>query len=226
VVVSIPPVGTYARRYDWVEAVQFATLALLAPAVLVAGGPWAGLGVAGWAESVTAKRRRHPGLLRSALAAAPAVALWVLWRTPAAVNGLHRTRWLLGAEAVTLLAAGVVLWLEVFSSPPFVPRSARPVRIALAALAMWTMWVLAYLVAMSGHPWYRSYPHPAGALGVLADQQLAAAAIWVVAAGCFLPLLFWNLIMWLRAEADPDEELHRLLREERRRAVAPPRRDT
>ncbi len=53
------------------------------------------------------------------------------------------------------------------------------------------------------------------------DQQLTAGVMWGVAGACFIPLIFWNLLQWLSSEEDPDEELHRLVREERRRALPP-----
>jgi cytochrome c oxidase assembly factor CtaG len=97
------------------------------------------------------------------------------------------------------------------------------VRIAVAAVSMWTIWVLAYLVAMSPHDWYRAYHHMSGhGLSLAADQQIAAGVLWFLAASCFVPLIFWNLLQWLRSEEDPDEELQRLVREERRRSAPPP----
>ena len=56
-------------------------------------------------------------------------------------------------------------------------------------------------------------------LSLAMDQQLTAGVMWGVA-GVFIPLI-WNLLQWLSSEEDPDEELHRLVREERRRALPP-----
>ncbi len=85
--------------------------------------------------------------------------------------------------------------------------------------------MLAYLVAMSNGDWYRAYHHAAGSgLSLAMDQQIAAGVMWGMAGACFIPLIFWNLLQWLRSEEDPDEELHRLVREERRRGSATPTR--
>jgi hypothetical protein len=47
--------------------------------------------------------------------------------------------------------------------------------------------------------------------------------MWVLATACFVPLIFWHLVQWLRAEEDADHELRRVVREERRRALSPAR---
>ena len=39
--------------------------------------------------------------------------------------------------------------------------------------------------------------------------------MWFISGCAFVPVVFWNLIRWLQSEEDPDEELHRLLRQER-----------
>jgi cytochrome c oxidase assembly factor CtaG len=89
---------------------------------------------------------------------------------------------------------------------------------------MWTIWVLAYLLAMSGAGWYRSYLHvPGHGISLAIDQQAASGLMWAMATACFVPLIFWHLAQWLHAEEDADHELHRVVREERRRASPPAR---
>jgi cytochrome c oxidase assembly factor CtaG len=220
--VVAPPLATIARRYDWAEALQFMVLALVAPGLFVLGAiwPWIGLGrpMAGLAEH----RRRHPEWLRSALLVAPALACFVVWRTPAAVNNVHAGGWFLAAEAASLIVAGTVLWLECVPSPPLEPRGTGPVRIGICAVSMWTIWLLAYVVAMSTGDWYRAYRHPAGhGLSRALDQQVTAGVMWFLAAACFLPVIFWTLMRWLRGEEDADHEMYRLVREERRRSLPP-----
>ena len=221
-VMLLPPVATSARRLDWAQALQFAVLALVVPALLVAGAPWKYLGLSRAATALAEARRRHPERLRSAAIVGLALGCTVAWRTPAAVNRLHSGGWPVALEVVSLTVAGIALWLECVTSPPLVPRSTRPVRIAIAAVSMWTVWFLAYLVAMSPNDWYRAYHHVTGqSLGLIADQQIAAGVLWGAAGASFIPLIFWNLLQWLRSEEDPDEELHRLVREDHRRAAPP-----
>jgi cytochrome c oxidase assembly factor CtaG len=220
--VLVPPMAGVAQQHDWAEALQFVVLALVGPALCVAGAPWDLIGLSRPAMALAGARRRHPERLRSFTLVGAALACMVAWRLPPAVNRLHSGGWPLALEAVSLGVAGVVLWLECVTSPPLVPRSTRPVRIALCALSMWTIWVLAYLVAMAKGDWYQAYHHGAGSgLSLAMDQQLTAGVMWGVAGACFIPLIFWNLLQWLRSEEDPDEELQRLVREERRRALPP-----
>jgi len=236
VVWMVPPLASWARRYEFVEALQFAFFAVVVPALAVIGSPWALLGLAsrsaqsldddgnpfppsetpGPVDRLADGRRRHPEALRSAFFACLYLAGAIVWRTPLAVNALARYPWLLAIEAATLVMAGVGLWLELVESPPLTPRLPRPSRIALAALSMWAIWILAYLVGLSHGSWYHAYPHHPGAgFSLSADQQLTTGMMWFVSACAFIPVVYWNLIRWMQSEEDPDEELHHLVRQER-----------
>ena len=124
-------------------------------------------------------------------------------------------------EGVSLLVFGLGLWLELTTSPPLVPRSGYLRRAVLAAFVMWAFWILAYVVGLSNHDFYRNFPHVAGGLSAAADQQIASAVVWFVAAASFVPVIFWNALMWLKTDEDPDTELLALARAERRRGVPP-----
>ena len=234
----VPPLSTEARRYEFVEALQFSLLVVAVPALAAIGAPWRLLGLASPelpppnpdgepsetkvdlrpVDRLAQGRRRHPEALRSACFAGVYLAAAILWRIPPSVNALARHPWLVALEAVCLVPAGIGLWLELVESPPLVPRLSRPHRVALAAIAMWTIWVLAYLVGLSHASWYHAYAHRAGAgLSLFADQQLTTGTMWVVSACAFIPVVYWNLIRWLQSEEDPDEEMHRLVRQERTR---------
>ena len=232
----VPPLSSEARRYEFVEAIQYCLLVVVVPALVVIGAPWRPLGLASadappvdvGGDSAQAPaglrpvdrlahgRRRHPEALRSACFVALYLAGAVLWRTPAGVNALARHPWLVAVEAVTLVPLGMGLWLELVESPPLTPRLSRPHRVALAAVCMWTIWLLAYLVGLSHASWYHAYVHhPGSGLSLSADQQLSTGVMWFISGCAFVPVVFWNLIRWLQSEEDPDEELHRLLRQER-----------
>jgi cytochrome c oxidase assembly factor CtaG len=255
----VPPLATEARRYEFVEAIQYSMLGVVIPALVAIGAPWRRLGLASRSEATTEEteateateaeslapsglpgtasaasrllpvdqlargRRRHPEALRSASFFALYLAGAILWRIPASVNALIRHPWLLAVEAVTLVAVGTGLWLELVESPPLVPRLSRPHRIALAAVSMWAVWILAYLVGLSHASWYHAFVHHAGTgLSLSADQQLSTGVMWFISGCAFIPVVFWNLIQWLQSEEDPDEELHHLLRQERIRGRTGP----
>jgi len=237
VVALVPPLSTQARRVEVFEALQFALLAVVAPALIVVSAPWRRLGLAarwsgardaegvpvleqpGLLDRVAARRRRHPELTNSLAYLTFNMVVVVAWRLPVSVDALARHGWLSLVEAVSLGAAGIGLWLELLDSPPFSARLARPKRIALAAVAMWTMWVTAYVVGLSHASVYRAYAHVAGRqLSVSADQALTTWILWFTALCAFLPVIFSNLAIWLRSDEDPDDALHRLMRDGRRRA--------
>ena len=121
-------------------------LALVGPGLVVAGAPWEFLGLGPVVEKLAAARQRHHERVRTVAVAVPALACMVAWRTPDAVNALRAGGWLVAVEAVSVGISGAALWLECISSGALVPRGPRPQRIAVAAVSMWTIWVLAYLL--------------------------------------------------------------------------------
>jgi len=237
----VPPLSTVARRVEVLEALQFALLAIAVPSLVVLGAPWRLLGLATppggaadtegvevlerpkVADRAAAARRRHPAVTRSAAYLLLQMAVVVVWRIPATVDALARHWWLALIEAISLVTAGIGLWLEMVESPPFSPRLARSNRIAIAALCMWTVWITAYLVGLSHVSVYRSYPHVVGRdLSVSADQALATGVLWLTSLCAFVPVIFANLVLWLRSDEDPDDALYRLVRDRRRGEGDPP----
>ncbi len=214
--VLLPPAGTYARQYALAEVLQYVVFAVAAPALLVLGAPWRLAGLCrrpgagsdrspGLAYGLT--RPRRPGAARAMAVLVAFIALAITWRVPVLLNALARDRGLAVAEMVTLLAAGSVLWLELVPSPPLLPGLSRPQRAAMAAAAMWAIWVLAYIMGMSRVAWPAAYSHAAGhGLSTAADQQLAVAVMWAVPALCFPPVIYGVITAWLRDSGDPDEE--------------------
>jgi hypothetical protein len=67
---------------------------------------------------------------------------------------------------------------------------------------MWTVWTLAYVEGMSTTGWYHAFRHVPGAgLSAAADREASDALLWAVAAVVFMPVVFWSLSRWLRAES-------------------------
>ena len=101
-----------------------------------------------------------------------------------------------------LVAVGAGFWLELVESGRLVPRARRPLRGVMAAVGMWTVWTVSYLGGFSSTSWYTGFHHLAGHLSAGADQQFSTAVCWLVAAVAFMPVVFWNLLVWLRSEED------------------------
>jgi len=247
--VLLPPAATSARHYVLAEAIQFAVLAVAAPALIVLGAPWRRParpaprpGPASRPDPVSrfrpAPRSRPESVAPSAVPAAPRrargslaerlatarshrpagirpwlslvafLAAALAWRLPAAVDALVRHPALIAAEAITLLGAGIALWLELVDSPPLLPRASRPQRAAIAAFPMWAIWASAYVMGFSRTAWFPALARQAGrGLGIVADQQIAAFLLWAIPGIAFIPVVYVSLLTWLRDSADPDEEL-------------------
>ena len=208
-----------ARRYVVAESVQFVVFAMVAPALIVLGAPWRMLRLSGPLDRLAAGRRRQTSFVRAAAFLVVFIAVTVAWRVPPVMDALASHPVLVLPELVTLLAAGTGLWLELVSSPPLSPRLPKPHRAAVAALAMWSTWAVAYALGLSNHPVFHGYDPSGGALSAVADQQITVALVWAVSAFCFVPVVFVTLLTWLSAGDNPDEELQRLARDERQHPV-------
>lgn len=210
--VLLPPAGSAARHYVFVQALQFAVLAVVVPALLVLGAPWFRTP----RPAPATARSRRPGARRASMILIGFIVLAILWRLPIAVNALVRYPALTVAEAASLIAAGSALWLELAESPPFLPVITRPLRAAFAALPMWVIWANAYIMAFSHTVWFTAFSRRATlgqhghGLGVAADQQIAAGLLWAITGLCFVPVVYVSLITWLRDTSDLEHELKRV----------------
>lgn len=226
--VLLPPGGAAARHYAFAQALQFGALAVAAPAMVVLGAPWrlaAALVPARWrsvAGQVAHARLHQRRDARVWLPVVAFIAVALAWRLPVAVDALVRFPALTVAEAVTLLATGCALWLELAESPPLMPRISRPLRAAFAALPMWAIWASAYIMGFSDSAWFSALAHPAGhGLTTISDQEIAVSLLWAIPGLCFAPVVYASLIRWLRDSAVPDDELRGV--PEGDAGIAPPR---
>jgi cytochrome c oxidase assembly factor CtaG len=218
VVSLVPPAGVEARRFVFAETLQFLVFAVVAPALLALGAPWRMLPrLPAWPGPGRgpARPRRGSGFGRGVVALLAFIGAAVLWRLPVTVNALVTVPGLAVVELITLAGAGTALWLELVESPPMLPHLSRPQRAAFAALAMWTIWILGYILGFSQTAWYSAVSHPAGP-GAVVDQEIATGLMWAVPALCFAPVVFVAALTWLRDTEDPDEGLRAIIRAEHR----------
>jgi cytochrome c oxidase assembly factor CtaG len=198
----VPPAGIYARRYVFAESLQFLVFATVVPAMLVTGAPWRALGL-------RAPRAGNRSFARGVAILLVFMGTVIAWRLPASVNALATWPGFAVLEMVTLVAAGSALWLELVESPPFLPRMARPLRAVFAAVAMWTIWILGYILGFSQVAWFTAYDH---GLSPVADQEITTGLMWAIPAICFVPVVFVTAMTWLKDTGDPDEELRAIVR--------------
>jgi cytochrome c oxidase assembly factor CtaG len=220
----LPPAAGYARRYAFAGAVQFVVFAAAGPALLVLG--WGGLpgrrslpawhrpaGPAGRPRAAT-----RPADRAAALRLLVFLAAVICWRLPVVLDTLARDPVLTVAEMATLAAAGGGIWSELAGAPASRPPLPRPLRAAMAAVAMWTIWIIAYVTGMSGAVSVTPARGGAvaGSVSAAVDRQLAAGVMWAVPAVCFVPVVYAMLLTWLSAREDPDQEISQLT------ALSPP----
>jgi cytochrome c oxidase assembly factor CtaG len=211
----VPPAEIYARRYVFAESLQFLMFATVVPALLVLGAPWRALGVrARDGGGLPGRLARGPagssGFARGAAILLVFICTVIGWRLPASVNALARWPGFAVLEMVTLVAAGSALWLELVESPPFLPRMARPLRAVCAAVAMWTLWIIGYILGFSQVAWFSAYAHTTG-LSPVVDQEITTGLMWAIPAFCFVPVVFVTAMTWLKDTEDPDTELREIV---------------
>jgi cytochrome c oxidase assembly factor CtaG len=144
-----------------------------------------------------------PAATRAWLSLVVFVGLVAFWRTPVAINALARHEPLVLLQAATLVLTGCGVWLNLVDSGDPVAGAGRPRRMTIAALAMWSIWGLAYVVGFSGHAMFSAYHHRAGSgLSAIGDQELAVGVLWLIPGLALVPVVFVNLVRWLRAQ-DP-----------------------
>ena len=149
----LPPAAGYARQYAFAQALQFVIFAVAGPALLVLAIRWRMRPFGCPAPDGTAARCPRGD---------PAGCLYRLGDHLAAAGrgqraGPHPA--LTAVEMITLLAIGTGVWAELAGPRPAPGQLARPARATMAAAAMWTIWILAYLTGMSGTSWFAAYRH-------------------------------------------------------------------
>ena len=212
IVCLVPPLGLLARRYLFVESVQFCVFALAAPAfaVLSATVPLGAL-------HLGASGAGHHGALRpgvadggprrpSFLPVLGYLIAWVViclfWRLPPVLDQLARHPVLVAPEAVTLCAAGLGLWRELIRSRPLASRSGPVQRACAAALAMWSIWAIAYVLGFARTPVVHGYDGGGSHLLTVDDQEISAFLLWAAATAAFIPVVFAAVFSWLKDGPD------------------------
>jgi cytochrome c oxidase assembly factor CtaG len=205
-VVAVPPVATDARHYAAVQALQFVVFAAVVPALLVLGWP------SRFTRAVGARpippEHSDRATLRAVMSLLPYLALVVVWRIPAVLAALERDPALVAVELVTLVAAGVGLWRELARPSAAREPLPRPLRAAMAAVAMWTIWVIAYVTGMSAGG---ATPAAPVVLSTLAERELGVGVLMAVSGLCYVPVVFVMAMSWFNDRENPDAEARRLI---------------
>lgn len=190
-VALLSPVAHEAQTYIWVRSIQDVLLAIVAPALIVLGGPWPAL------RRGAPPRRGAPRTWPAVVTVAFNVC-WVGWHLPGPYDAALRHPAVSAAEAVSYLALGIVLWLQLIGSGALRPRLAPLPRVTLVAATATCVTVLS-MVLMFGagriYPAYGEISHRA--LGLVNDQNLAGAVLLALALPPFVITAIALCIRWV-----------------------------
>jgi putative membrane protein len=224
----ISPVGYWSGSYLWVRAAQDLLLAVIAPSLIVLGAPW--LVLAAGLAVVTRRRVRSapPAEGRRASAAGVRPAWWLAW--PLGVTIAFNVVWLgwhlpalydlsatnpvvRYAEYGTYLGAGILFWLQLIGSRPSSPAAPPTRRLAFLVGTAAADTVLGMVLVFGSGLLYPAYVGPAQrVLAVIADQQVAGAALWMGVLPSLIIAFVALLGSWLDNEErdDPSRDLGKL----------------
>jgi Cytochrome c oxidase caa3 assembly factor (Caa3_CtaG) len=133
----------------------------------------------------------------------------LFWRLPPVLDQLARHPVLVAPEAVTLCAAGLGLWRELVPARPLAPRPGPAQRACGAALAMWSIWIIAYVLGFASGAVVHGYDGGGSHLLTVDDQEITAFLLWAAAAAAFLPIVFTAALSWLKDGPERPGELAR-----------------
>jgi putative membrane protein len=229
VLALLSPLAFWSARYIWIRSVQDVLLANLAPVLLVLGAPWLVLRrglpsrwprAHGRGRSPAPGRAPDPGraarLARlSVLTVIAFNVAWCGWHLPVLYDAAHAQRVVFACEVITYLGLGVLFWLQLIGSRPYVPGLAPLRRVVLvvgtAVIGSGLAMVLVFSSAVL-YPGYEGGQHHV--LSLIADQQVGGAVLWVIMLVPYSVAMVALLIRWLNTEesADLAAGLDRLLK--------------
>jgi cytochrome c oxidase assembly factor CtaG len=203
----VSPLAYWAGTFIWVRVLQGILLGVYVPPLLVLGAPWLvlwrGLGrdarPRAWVPAAPV-----PPRLRSWPVAVTAlfVVVWCGWYLPVLYDaGVHHPV-VLAAQAVTTMAAGVLLWLQIIGSRPFSPQFGPLYRVMLLAAIVLFSTVLGMVLGFDARVLYPAYLGVGShrLLSVVSDQQNGGAELWVLVLEPYVIAGVALLVRWLTEE--------------------------
>jgi len=207
VLAVVSPLGYWAGTFIWLRVLQDIVFGVYAPPLIVLGAPWLvlwrGLGRT-WHPRATMAGPPVPPRLRSWPVAVTAlfILVWCGWYVPALYDaGVHHPV-VLAAQAVTTLAAGTVLWLQLIGSRPHRPQFGPLYRVMLLAAIVLCSTILGMVLSFGANVLYPAYLGVGHhhLLSVVFDQQAGGSELWVLVLVPYLIAGIALLVRWLNEE--------------------------
>ena len=212
VIALMSPVDSMAEDLFSAHMLQHVLLAVVAPPLLVAGGPAA---AALWAlprqarsrlASVVTRRRWISAAWRAATATATAwavhaIALWV-WHVPGLYTLALRDPVLHAAEHASFVGTAALMWWGILH-----PRTSRRAGYATGILILFVTMLhsaaLGAAITLSSEVWFPIHGAGAAAWGMTAleDQQLAGLIMWVPGGLLYLIGMGVLFVAWMQQSA-------------------------
>jgi putative membrane protein len=214
-----PPMDGWADSLFWVHMVQHQLLLMASAPLLVISAPWIrlwsgfplgfrrvvarGVVLGDWARPIRA----------SAHAIGNPIAAWILfnaviigWHVPTLYDAAVANQLVHDLEHLTYLVFGILFWGQLIDSTPFRARLDYMHRFFYLAASMFPSWVLAIIMVFSGAPLYPAYvviESGQSGVGVLTDQQVGGAIMWMVGSIPMAITGFWLIYQWVASSEEP-----------------------
>jgi cytochrome c oxidase assembly factor CtaG len=202
----LSPLGYWSGRFIWIRVLQDILLGVYAPSLIVLGAPWLVLwrGLGRTARPRPAAPAPVPPRLRTWPVAVTAlfIVVWCGWYIPGLYDaGVHHPV-VLAAQAVTIMAAGVALWLQMIGSRPFSPQFGPLYRVFLLTAIVLCGTVLGMVLSFGANVLYPAYLGVGHhhLLSVVFDQQAGGSELWVLVLVPYLIAGIALLVRWLNDE--------------------------
>jgi cytochrome c oxidase assembly factor CtaG len=207
VLALVSPLGYWSGRFIWIRVLQDIVLGVYAPPLIVLGAPWLvlwrGLGRTARPRPAAAAVRVPPRLRsRPVAVTALFILVWCGWYVPALYDaGVHHPL-VLAAQAVTTVAAGLLLWLQLIGSRPFSPQFGPLYRVFLLAAIVLCGTVLGMVLSFGANVIYPTYLGVGShhLLSVVFDQQAGGSELWVLVLVPYMIAGIALLNRWLNEE--------------------------
>ena len=225
VLAILSPIMYWAMVYLWMHILFHILVMIAAPPLIAYSKPWrvieAGIPErfqSFYASLVKASKTNRVFSTAVRIITTPTVALlyfvftMAIWFFPTMMTWAVDNKYAMIAMHFTFITSGMLLFIQLIDSDPFVSRVKDPVRrLGMIMVCAVTGWLIAMFMGFAPHAWYPVYANiPGKHMSPMADQQIAASMLWVL---CMEPLIYtayYNIKLWISlSESNSLEEFRR-----------------